>query len=238
MACNQQSKNKREKKTLGKRTSVKVSTTIYSKTPPYLEILKFERINILYVGVNLEGGKGTGHPLQLFFQRPNMIGIHVRVTQCMNEFAGLETTDLGHHASQQGIRSNIEGYTKTHITRALIHLTRQFAVRHIELTKHMARRQSHFPQICRIPRTDNDAPVVRVGFDRFNGLSQLIIPLSLIVCVHVGVFGSKMTPLKPVNRTLKAKEGKTIEANEANMERNGSMNREKKIKKTKEGATP
>lgn len=61
------------------------------------------------------------------------------------------TANLGDQASQKRVAGDVEWNTEAHVARALIHLAGQFAVGHVELTKHMARRQSHFLERSGVP---------------------------------------------------------------------------------------
>ena len=75
----------------------------------------------------------------------------------MNEITGLQSRDLSDHHGQQSIGRDIERHTQKDIATALVKLTRQFAVGHIELEQAMTRRQCHLIDVGDIPRRDNMA---------------------------------------------------------------------------------
>lgn len=60
----------------------------------------------------------------------------------------LELCDVCNHVGQKCIASNIEGHPEAHVTRALVQLTRQLTIAHVELTQSMAGRQGHVGQVC------------------------------------------------------------------------------------------
>lgn len=60
----------------------------------------------------------------------------------------LELCDVCNHVGQKCIAGDIEGHPEAHVTRALVQLTRQLAVGHVELAQSVAGRQSHVGQVC------------------------------------------------------------------------------------------
>ena len=56
------------------------------------------------------------------------------------------------------------------------------------------------PHTWRVPGTHDDPPVVGVGSDGVDDLSQLVHSLPTVVCVHVHVVGSKVAPLETIHR--------------------------------------
>lgn len=52
-----------------------------------------------------------------------MIRVDVSVSKGVDELTALEAANLGQHASQQSITRDIEGDSKTQVTRSLVHLT-------------------------------------------------------------------------------------------------------------------
>lgn len=60
----------------------------------------------------------------------------------------LEPCDVRDHVGKKCIAGDIERHPEAHITRALVQLTRQLAVTHVELTQGVAGRQSHEGQVC------------------------------------------------------------------------------------------
>lgn len=59
-----------------------------------------------------------------------------------------EPCDVCNHVGQKCIASDIEGHPEAHVTRALVQLTRQLAIAHVELAQSVAGRQSHGGQVC------------------------------------------------------------------------------------------
>ena len=57
------------------------------------------------------------------------------------------------------------------------------------------------PLTDRVPSAHDDPPVVGVGLDGVDDLSQLIYPLSAVVSMHVHVLGPKVPPLEAIHRT-------------------------------------
>lgn len=47
------------------------------------------------------------------------------------------------HVGEEGVAGDVEGHPQTHISRALVQLTRQLAVTDVELTEGVAGGQSH-----------------------------------------------------------------------------------------------
>mmetsp|Transcript_16655 Transcript_16655/g.26417 ORF Transcript_16655/g.26417 Transcript_16655/m.26417 type:complete len:240 (-) Transcript_16655:216-935(-) len=130
-----------------------------------------------------------------------MIQIHMRIANSVHKFAWLEITNLRHHPGQQRIGSDIERHSQSHISRPLIHLARQPTIRHIELHKHMARRQRHLIQIARIPRTHHNPARVGIVLDLLDAVHQLIHSLAIILIVHTSILRAKVSPLESINRS-------------------------------------
>ena len=51
----------------------------------------------------------------------------------------------------------------------------------------------------RVPCTHDDPPVVGVGLDGVDDLSQLVHPLPAVVRVHVHILGPKVPPLEAIH---------------------------------------
>ena len=56
------------------------------------------------------------------------------------------------------------------------------------------------PLTDRVPCAHDDPPVVGVGPDGVDDLSQLVYPLSAVVRMHVHVLGPKVPPLEAIHR--------------------------------------
>merc|ERR1712032_1279031 len=112
----------------------------------------------------------------------------------MYEVSWFQATDVSHHTCEKRIGGNVEGHTKAHIARPLVHETRKLAVRNVKLTKHVARWQSHQAQISRIPSRHDDPAIRWILLDFPDALCKLINALAGVVCMHVFVFGSEVAP--------------------------------------------
>lgn len=71
--------------------------------------------------------------------------------------------------------------------------------RDVELSKHVARRQSHLLEICRIPRTQDDSAIVRLVLQFVDDVCQLVDTLTGIICLCVHIFGTEVSPLEAVD---------------------------------------
>ena len=67
------------------------------------------------------------------------------------------------------------------------------------LAEHVAGWQRHVWQCGRVPGSQHDATVMRVGFYFVDALSQLVHPLPAVVCVHATVGGPEVAPLEAVH---------------------------------------
>jgi hypothetical protein len=73
-----------------------------------------------------------------------MIQVQMGVPQGMHEITRLQLADLRDHQCEQRIRGNIEWHAEKNVGTALVHLTGQFSVGHIELEKSVAGHEGHF----------------------------------------------------------------------------------------------
>ena len=65
-----------------------------------LEIFELELVDVRYVRVDLEIREGVRVPLQLLLQRFDMVRVHMRIAQSVDELTPLQATDLSEHAGQ------------------------------------------------------------------------------------------------------------------------------------------
>ena len=65
-----------------------------------LEIFELELVDVRYVRVDLEIREGVWVPLQLLLQGFNMVRVHMRIAQSVDELTPLQATDLSEHAGQ------------------------------------------------------------------------------------------------------------------------------------------
>src|SRR5262245_25141094 len=83
------------------------------------EILVAEGEQILDLRVDPHRRQRLGRPAKLLARLFEMIRIKMRITQRMDEIAGLEPGYLRYHHRQQGIGSDVEGHAKEDVARAL-----------------------------------------------------------------------------------------------------------------------
>ena len=81
----------------------------------------------------------------------------------------------------------------------LLRSVRPFRKRNVKLRKHMTRRQGHLAQIRRVPRAQDDPPVVRLVLQLVNDLRQLIDPLARVIRLRIHVLGAEMPPLETID---------------------------------------
>ena len=99
------------------------------------EVFKRELIDVHLLLVELEEREGVRVPSQLITKGLNVIRVDVSIAECVDEFTWLQSTDLGKHASEQGITCYVEGYAKSKVARSLIHLAGEFSIgRHVKLS--------------------------------------------------------------------------------------------------------
>lgn len=121
------------------------------------------------------------------------------------------------HVGQKCIAGDIEGHPEAHVTWALVQMTRQLTVAHIELTQSVAGWQSHGWQVCGrqrallhrqnttvetwshlscvtfgVPGTQDDPPVLWIRFDGVDDLLQLVDTLSCIICKGVSHLNTRV----------------------------------------------
>lgn len=92
----------------------------------------------------------------------------------MHELAGPQAGRLRDHHRQQRIRSDIERHAEKNVRAALVKLTGEFAVRHVELEQRMARRQRHPIDLGHVPRADDQPARVRIAADLVDHLRDLV----------------------------------------------------------------
>src|SRR6186713_1508742 len=92
----------------------------------------------------------------------------------MHEISGFEPANLRYHEGQQGIGGNVERDTQEAVGTALVELTAQTALRHIELENGMTGHQGHGRQFRHIPGADDQPAAVGGLFDLFDQLADLV----------------------------------------------------------------
>ena len=138
------------------------------------EVLVTEVEYIVHLGIDLHLRRWHGLSGQLQVRLLQVVHIQVRVTQRMHELAGLQAGYPGNHQGEQGIGGDVERNTQENICAALVQLTGQGAVIHVELEEGMAGRKGHFVDLTRVPGADDHAPRVGVGLDLFHYAGNLV----------------------------------------------------------------
>lgn len=165
-----------------------------------LKVVCTEIIDTLHCSQDLQRGEGADLPLQLYFKRFDVVQVDVSVSQSVNKVTRLESCDVCDHVRKKCIAGDVERHPQAHITRALVQLTRQLAVTHVELAQGVAGGQSHEGQVFGVPGAHDDPSVLWILFDGVNDLLQLVDTLSCVICVHVCVLGTKVPPLETIHR--------------------------------------
>ena len=72
-------------------------------------------------------------------------------------------------------------------------------IRHVKLSKHVARGESHLGQVCRVPRRHDDSSVKGLVLQFVHHARQLVYALACVVGLCVLVLGTKVPPLETVH---------------------------------------
>lgn len=99
------------------------------------EVFVFEIEDIGHFRIEFHLGQGKGLSAELQFYLVQVVEVDVRITEGMDELAGMQTRSLCHHHGEQGVGCNVERYTEENITAALVHLAGELAIGHIKLEK-------------------------------------------------------------------------------------------------------
>src|SRR5260370_27632008 len=75
---------------------------------------------------------------------------------------------------QQSVRRDVEWNAQKDIGAALVELTRELVLGHIELEKRVAWRQLHAGELADVPRRDDQAPGIRVLDDLRDDFGELV----------------------------------------------------------------
>lgn len=162
------------------------------------------------VPVDAQLGKFSRLALNLHLERVDMIEIDMGIAHGMGKSSRCQIAHMGEHMRQQGIGSDIERDTESHIARALVQQRMQDAPgprvallvageTDVELGKHVARRESHFLDIGGVPGAEDDSAVVGFVFEFVNDFGQLIDALAGVVVGVAFVVGAKVAPLEAVD---------------------------------------
>src|SRR5262245_33630899 len=121
-----------------------------------------------------------------------------------DELGGSEIALLREHVREQRIACNVEGHAEEEVRAALIDLTRQPTLRHVELHERMARHQRHALELADIPGTDDDAAGIGVVAQLPDHLADLIdlaavrrLPRTPWLAVYGSELAMRVGPLVP-----------------------------------------
>src|SRR5690349_3647539 len=110
-----------------------------------------------------------------------MVRIEMAVAARPDELAHVEITLLRDHVSEQRIRGDIERDAEENVRAALVELTTQAFVRHIELEEGMAGHELHLVELAHVPGTHDDASGIRIRAQLLHDLRNLV-DLAAIRC--------------------------------------------------------
>ena len=90
------------------------------------------------------------------------------------EVSDTEIGLLRDQVRQQSVRRNVERDAQKDIGAALVELTGELTLGHIELEKRVAWRQLHAGDLADVPRRDDQAPRIRVLDDLRDDFGELV----------------------------------------------------------------
>ena len=103
-----------------------------------------------------------------------MIEIEVAVAARPDELAGLQVALLREHVCEQRVARDVERHAEEDIGAALIELTGEPAVGHVELKERMAGHEVHLLELAHVPRADQDAAGIRIAAQLLERHADLI----------------------------------------------------------------
>ena len=121
-----------------------------------------------------------------------MVLVEVGVAQGVDEVAGGEIADLGHHHRQQRVGGDVEGDAEEGVGAALVELAGEPPLGHPELEQGMAGGEGHGVEIRHVPGADDVPPRVGVLPDRLDDARDLVD--------RAAVPGRPGAPLRAVDR--------------------------------------
>src|SRR5512146_3497517 len=140
-----------------------------------------------------------------------MIQIEVAVAARPDELTRLEVALLGEHVGEQRIARDVERHAEEDVRAALIELTGQPAVRHVELEQCMARHEVHLLELADVPGADQDAAGVGVAAQLLERHAHLVDgapvgrePRAPLLAVNRPQLAALIGPLVPDGDALSA----------------------------------
>src|SRR6185437_11711957 len=163
---------------------------------------------------DVEAGRRKRSARELQSRLLQMIEVQMAVAARPDEFSGLEVALLREHVGEQGVARNVEGDAEEDIRAALIKLTGQPAVRHVELKQRVARHEVHLLELAHVPRADQDAAGIRIAAqqlerhaDLIDGASVGCQPFAPLLAVNRSQLAALVGPFVPNADTLVAQPG-------------------------------
>ena len=114
------------------------------------KIIKTEPIYAVWCAMNQQLRQLSWFSCYLFTRLIKMIAIEMRITQNMDKFTNLQSTDPCDHMDQQCIGSDIERHPQKDIGASLIKLAGQTTIGDIKLKQTMTGRQGHLLSLIHI----------------------------------------------------------------------------------------
>ena len=106
---------------------------------------------------------------------------------------------MGDHLREQRVAGDVEGHAEEHVAAALVELTRELAILHVELEERVAGRERDLVGLARIPPRHEEAAAARVGPDLLQQASDLIDAILRVAPVGEAR-GAEVAPLMAVHR--------------------------------------
>ena len=168
------------------------------------EIFVFELKDVVNLRIYPHCGQRTRVAGELQLNLLNMIVIYVQIAESVDKLAQLQMADLCNHHCQKRIGCDVERHAQKCVGAALVELTREAAVTHIELEQRMARRQSHVVDVGHVPSAHNQAARVWIGLDVVYQFADLVDvrtvgsrPRAPLVAIDVPQIAVGVSPLVP-----------------------------------------
>ena len=142
----------------------------------HTNVLEAEIINFSHTGIDPQRGEWTEIPAQLLLHLLHVVRVNVQISERVDEFAGFQSADLGHHGEQDGVRGDVEWHAEEEVGAALIKLATQRSVlANVKLKKGVAGCERHVRQVRDVPRADDQPSAVGGSFDLMDHVFELIM---------------------------------------------------------------
>ena len=152
------------------------------------EVFVFEIEDVMDIVVDEHFGEWAVVAVELFFDLIEVVEVDVGIAEGVDEHACPEPRHLGDHLREQGVGSDVERHAEEEVGRALVELAREpvrafvFGTGDMELEEAVAGGQRHLVELCGVPRGDDVASGVGVGFDAFDEFGDLVEGRAIGAC--------------------------------------------------------